>query len=135
MSSIIEHFEYKSIPSYNHFGRKNSPPPWMREQVWHNYIGNMFDDAKCVCCEITVLEKHGSWHAGHVISATKGGRISVGNLRPICATCNHSMSTENLYDYKTRVYPNTCDAEQLWINREVVRLAYVASTYGMTIRH
>jgi hypothetical protein len=37
-----------------------------------------------------------------VIAESKGGEMTVENLRPICATCNTSMKTEHMFDFKKR---------------------------------
>ena len=34
-----------------------------------------------------------------------GGGIELSNLEPICRECNKAMGTENLLDYKTKMYP------------------------------
>jgi 5-methylcytosine-specific restriction endonuclease McrA len=39
------------------------------------------------------------FHVGHVISEKAGGTHEINNLRPICASCNHSMGSENMVDF------------------------------------
>ena len=48
-----------------------------------------------------VLNKHetSTWHAGHIISESNGGKTDVNNLRPICKNCNLSMGKKNWTDY------------------------------------
>ena len=41
-----------------------------------------------------------SFHCGHVISEAMGGPTTVDNLRPVCATCNLSMRTQNMEKFK-----------------------------------
>ena len=41
-----------------------------------------------------------SFHCGHVISEADGGPTTVDNLRPVCATCNLSMRTQNMEKFK-----------------------------------
>lgn len=75
-----------------------------REKVWETYMGNIAK-GKCFCCnnrDITPFH----FEAGHVESKSLGGSDDVENLRPLCSPCNKSMGTENLYDYKNRLYPN-----------------------------
>jgi 5-methylcytosine-specific restriction endonuclease McrA len=39
--------------------------------------------------------------AGHIIAVTNGGSDNLDNLAPVCGTCNKSMGTQNLQDFKT----------------------------------
>lgn len=71
-------------------------PKALREQVWLSKFGKKFD-AKCFTpwCEnrITVFD----FQCGHDIPESKGGATVLGNLYPICARCNMSMS--NVYTF------------------------------------
>ena len=40
-----------------------------------------------------------SFHCGHIIAESKGGELSVNNLKPICQSCNSSMGTQNMDEY------------------------------------
>ena len=44
--------------------------------------------------------KMNSFHCGHVIAEALGGPTTVDNLRPVCATCNLSMRTQNMEKFK-----------------------------------
>ena len=57
----------------------------------------------CFCCK-KILEALDDWHAGHIIAHANGGRDNVENLRPVCISCNLSMGTENMDDFKRRCY-------------------------------
>jgi hypothetical protein len=71
----------------------------LRKIVWDTWCGDV-RKATCYCCNNTVMDCMGSeWHCGHVISVKDGGTTTAGNLRPICATCNLSMSSMNMIDY------------------------------------
>ena len=37
---------------------------------------------------------------GHVVASAIGGQNVVENLRPVCATCNKSMGTQNMEEFK-----------------------------------
>ena len=41
-----------------------------------------------------------SFHCGHVVAEADGGPTTVENLRPVCATCNLSMRTQNMEKFK-----------------------------------
>jgi hypothetical protein len=45
-----------------------------------------------------------AFHAGHIISDKDGGLPVVDNLIPICATCNTSMGSINLYTFKEKYF-------------------------------
>ena len=72
-------------------GRKATIPKAIREQTWIQNFGHIFEH-KCYIdwCEnvITVFD----FHVGHDKPESKGGELSVSNLKPICARCNLSMS-------------------------------------------
>ncbi len=79
--------------------KKKSIPKTVKRMVWDKYIGPSKGTAKCLCCnhqEIRQIE----FHCGHVIAEVNGGQTNVDNLRPICAQCNLSMGSMNLYDFK-----------------------------------
>ena len=66
-------------------------PKAVREQVWIFYVGNTFKK-KCLTTWCSNIITPFNFHCGHDIPASKGGDLSIANLRPICASCNLSMS-------------------------------------------
>lgn len=82
---------------------RKSIPKKIRAQVWEIAFGST-TDGKCYCCNASMkcLE---TWHAGHIVASANGGTDTVDNLRPICASCNLSMGTENMDSFKNRCYP------------------------------
>lgn len=86
-------------------GARTKIPPKVRDAVWfasfqQNPIGN------CWCCkdEISKIIKNG-WEAGHIIAHAHGGTDDASNLRPVCKSCNCSMGTKNMDEYKAQFYP------------------------------
>ena len=77
-------------------------PMMIRGEVWKKYNGTSVYGS-CYCCKRT-LDVFDTWNAGHVIPYSHGGPNTVTNLRPICQSCNQSMGTENLYDFKKTFY-------------------------------
>lgn len=74
----------------------------VRDKVWRvAFSVNL--DGMCYCCsdKITI----DNWHQGHIISHACGGLDDTENLRPVCSSCNLSMGTENMDDFKKRHYP------------------------------
>ena len=45
------------------------------------------------------------FECGHVQSHVNGGSLEVGNLRPICGSCNKSMGSKLLFDYIKEKFP------------------------------
>ena len=81
--------------------KKKTIPKILKDHTWDKWIGDNIAKTKCMCCEINEI-KMNNFHCGHVISEANGGSISIENLRPICSSCNLSMKTENMNDFKKR---------------------------------
>lgn len=79
--------------------KKKSIPKILKDLTWQRWIGDNIAKAKCLCCGINEI-KMNSFHCGHVISEAMGGPTTVDNLRPVCATCNLSMRTQNMNTFK-----------------------------------
>lgn len=81
-------------------GRKTIPKP-VKDKVWDLHIGKNKGIGECFVCEKEIDAKH--FECGHVKAVAKGGDNNVDNLRPICDSCNKSMGTMDLDEYKTYV--------------------------------
>ena len=77
-------------------------PKMMRGQVWKNQHGNSIK-GYCYCCT-KELDAFDSWSVGHIVARACGGPDNTVNLRPVCISCNTSMGTENMYDFKAKYY-------------------------------
>ena len=73
--------------------------------VWIKYMGNK-QEGKCYCCQVRTITAF-DFEAGHVISIKNGGSNAPENLRPICRSCNASMQTKNLEDFRAEHFPST----------------------------
>ena len=97
--------------------KKVSIPKRVREMVWKTYIGKKWR-GKCFVswCDnkFSVLS---SWHVGHNKPESKGGDLSIENLRPICADCNLGMnnkySIEEWCSIFDKEYKNTFKAAKI----------------------
>ena len=72
-------------------GKKKKIPKAIREQVWLKNFGKEFEHSCYISwCknDITVFD----FHVGHDKPESRGGTLSINNLKPICARCNLSMS-------------------------------------------
>ena len=81
---------------------RRSIPKKIRGLVWKEHFGESMMGA-CFCCK-KKLEALDDWHAGHIVSHANGGKDGVANLRPVCISCNLSMGTENMDEFKARCY-------------------------------
>ena len=79
--------------------QKKTIPKILKDLTWQRWIGDDIAKAKCLCCGVNEI-KMNSFHCGHVISEADGGPTTVENLRPVCATCNLSMRTQNMVKFK-----------------------------------
>lgn len=87
---------------------KERIPKALREQVWVSYIGKRFEK-KCWIpwCKNTMSVF--DFHVGHNLPESKGGTLEIGNLRPICARCNLSMSdTYTISEWMAFAGPKRC---------------------------
>ena len=74
-----------------HKKKKATIPKAIREQVWITNFGEKFKHNCYIswCTnEINVFD----YHVGHDKPESKGGKLALDNLKPICARCNLSMS-------------------------------------------
>jgi 5-methylcytosine-specific restriction endonuclease McrA len=77
---------------------KKSLPTAVKDCIWNYYIGQHINIHKCFCCKKNII-KIDDFHAGHVVAEAQGGGDDIGNLRPICSSCNSSMGKRDMVDY------------------------------------
>lgn len=80
-----------------HLKRKKIPHH-IRTYVWNEYIGPDVAQSKCLCCKKEDIRIR-NFHCGHVIAESKGGDLTIKNLRPICSACNISMGTMSMNEF------------------------------------
>jgi len=101
--------EYKLLPDNGKYRfnnqdkkKKQTISKMTRIKVWNTHIGEEIGKTKCLCCnEISITQS--IFECGHIIAEAKGGKTEVNNLIPICSTCNKSMRTKNLYEFKEEI--------------------------------
>lgn len=76
---------------------KEKIPAALRNSTWVTYMGNIAE-GKCCCCKIATIWI-GNFECGHVVAESKGGKTSIGNLRPVCGGCNKSMGVRNMEEF------------------------------------
>ena len=76
----------------------NKIPVAVRNAVWNTYIGVNIGSTYCpIGCGSTI--DRGNFECGHIVSRKNKGSDTIENLRPICSTCNKSMSTKNMIEF------------------------------------
>ena len=86
--------------------RKQAIPVAVREQVWIQKMGSVFQGkCKVTWCEnkITVFD----FQSGHNIPESKGGATTVANLVPICSRCNQTMGDRFSIDEWNKAFHGT----------------------------
>ena len=91
--------------------QKKTIPKILKDLTWQKWVGDHIAKTKCLCCGVNDI-KMNSFHCGHVVAEADGGPTTVENLRPICATCNLSMRTQNMVKFKEQHGLGTTGAGQ-----------------------
>jgi hypothetical protein len=89
------------IPAEEMSPRKSIPKK-IRGRVWVSAFGAA-EVGTCDCCGEEISAE--AWECGHVLAAASGGKDTPDNLRPVCRTCNRSMGTMHMDEFKSRYYP------------------------------
>ena len=82
---------------------RKSIPKKIRGEAWNKQFGDS-TKGSCYCCK-TILDAFSDWHAGHIVAHANGGSDTADNIRPLCGSCNTSMGTDNMDEFKSRYYP------------------------------
>ena len=77
---------------------RKSIPKSLKILVWDKNIGKEKGIGKCDVCKCDIDSKN--FECGHIISVKDGGETNINNLLPICSSCNKSMGTQNLIEFK-----------------------------------
>ena len=80
-----------------HIKRKKIPKA-VRILCWNLHIGSHKGEDRCMCCKEKKIDV-ASFHCGHVLAESKGGDLTIKNLRPICASCNSAMGTRSMNEF------------------------------------
>lgn len=80
-----------------HIRRKNIPKH-VKTMVWNVHMGIRNLEAKCFSCRAEKVDAR-NFQCGHVIAESKGGDMTIKNLRPICQPCNASMGTQSMNEF------------------------------------
>lgn len=83
--------------------KKTHIPKPLRTNVWEKYSGKNYESNCFICNKIITIN---SWDCGFIIPESKGGKIILENLMPVCKQCNKSLGDMNMYDYKKKYFPS-----------------------------
>ena len=76
-------------------------PKSIKDTVWKRYNKNK-SEGKCYCCRQTIT--FFDFEVGHNIAKAKQGSNEIDNLRPICRSCNSSMGTRSIEEFKATYF-------------------------------
>ena len=119
-------------------GRKEKIPSTVRNSVWVVYIGKEKRKGLCFCCGAEDIS-FANFHCGHVQSEKCGGKVTIDNLRPVCAQCNSSMGVANMLEFMEKfgfAKPEGWDGVEKTQDRSLVRLPitelkYICKAHGL----
>lgn len=77
-----------------------------RMAVWDKEFGIGVNSGLCpICKKHMIYSTH--FAMGHKKALADGGDNNLGNIRPICTTCNSQMGTMNMSEYKRKYHSST----------------------------
>jgi len=82
-------------------GRKKLPQK-VRTKVWNKFFNHEDFSGKCTVCEDPITKD--DYQCGHITAVAKGGTNNLNNLAPVCGSCNRSMMTENMDEYRKKFF-------------------------------
>jgi hypothetical protein len=83
--------------------KRKSVPKALKDKLWDTEFGPEAGQAECYCCNGTINSKR--FEAGHIVAVANGGRTILSNLHCVCGTCNKSMGTQNMEEFKQEFFP------------------------------
>jgi hypothetical protein len=103
---LIKELEKMNLLKYHHKQKsyRKSVPKTLKDRLWDVTFGPEIGQAECYVCSATINSK--KFEAGHIIPVAHGGSTTLDNLRCICGTCNKSMGTQNLEEFKEQFFGN-----------------------------
>lgn len=71
--------------------------------VYTKYFDNI-NNGRCLCCGTSISLRN--FHKGHIEADSVGGEDNIGNLVPLCMSCNTKMGAIDFFTYKNTHYPD-----------------------------
>jgi len=79
--------------------KRSTCPKSVKEAVWREHFGEQYH-GECYVCHAKIALTN--FEVGHDKPFKDGGEWTFSNLRPLCRTCNRSMGTETVENYKKK---------------------------------
>jgi hypothetical protein len=83
--------------SLKKFYKKKTITTALKQKVWDLHFKRTV--AFCKCCDINVITLN-TCHMSHILAEKNGGKTDIYNLVPCCPSCNLSMTTQHLEEFK-----------------------------------
>lgn len=97
--------------------KKKRIPKALREQVWLNYMGRIFE-GKCRVEWCTNTITAFDFQCGHNVPESKGGKTNISNLIPICGRCNNSMGDRySIGEWNKKFASTPTQPKRSWLSR------------------
>jgi len=96
-NNFIDYLCNDKIKPIHNYKKRESISKELQRHVWSQEFESK-TSGKCPiynCSRVLSLDISNSWQCGHIISLHNGGTIEAKNLKPICPSCNQSMSSTN----------------------------------------
>ena len=94
--------------------KKKPIPKALREQLWIKYCGKTFEH-KCFVSWCDNMINVFDYHVGHDNPESKGGTLSLQNLKPLCSRCNLSMSNNfTIKEWNNMMKPPKSNQKTKW---------------------
>lgn len=97
------HHPKKQISSENEKAaivrKRPTCPKSLKEALWRQYFGEEYH-GECYVCHAKIALTN--FEVGHNEPFKEGGEWTISNLRPLCRTCNRSMGTETVENFKKK---------------------------------
>jgi 5-methylcytosine-specific restriction endonuclease McrA len=93
-------------------GRRKQIPSTVRMTLWDKTFPRR-SVGRCFVCNTEIT--HLNFQAGHINSVKNGGSDNISNLKTICSSCNQSMGTMNLMEFKYKNFDQYSDDDKMEI--------------------
>ena len=100
-------------PDQKKKAQRKAIPTRLRGRVWESHMPSAYkkmNEGPCYVCQETISILH--FECGHIIAHSQGGTSTVENLVPVCSSCNKSMGSKNLLDFKAEYYAGKVSVPQ-----------------------